>query len=103
MVGFGAGGGTDIAARIVAEPLGEALGQRIVIENKPGAGGTIAGDSSRRAQGRQQCADDRAGHTVAAAMIKSQPYDAVKDSPRSASSPIPPSPSTRKRIFRRTI
>ena len=44
MVGFGAGGGTDVATRIVAEPLGEVLGQRIVVENKPGAGGTIAGD-----------------------------------------------------------
>ena len=49
MVGFGAGGGTDVATRIVAEPLGEVLGQRIVVENKPGAGGTIAGDSSPRA------------------------------------------------------
>ena len=44
MVGFGAGGGTDVATRIVAEPLGDVLGQRIVVENKPGAGGTIAGD-----------------------------------------------------------
>src|ERR1700742_1904075 len=40
MVGFGAGGGTDVATRIVADPLGEVLGQRIVVENKPGAGGT---------------------------------------------------------------
>jgi len=39
-----AGGGTDVATRIIAEPLGDALGQRFVVENKPGAGGTIAGD-----------------------------------------------------------
>ena len=40
MVGFGAGGGTDVATRIVADPLAEVLGQGIVVENKPGAGGT---------------------------------------------------------------
>ena len=44
MVGFGAGGGTDVATRVVADPLSEVLGQGIVVENKPGAGGTIAGD-----------------------------------------------------------
>jgi tripartite-type tricarboxylate transporter receptor subunit TctC len=37
LVGFGAGGGTDVATRIIADPLGEVLGQRIVVENKAGA------------------------------------------------------------------
>ena len=35
VLGFGAGGGTDIATRIIAEPLGEVLGQRVYVENKP--------------------------------------------------------------------
>ena len=45
MVGFGPGGGTDVATRVVADPLGEVLGQRVIVENKPGAGGALAGDA----------------------------------------------------------
>src|ERR1700719_2292164 len=42
VVGFGAGGPTDIPARFVAEKLGDRLGQRLVVENKPAAAGLIA-------------------------------------------------------------
>ena len=42
LIGFGAGGPTDIPARFVAEKLGERLGQRVVVENKPAAAGMIA-------------------------------------------------------------
>src|SRR5437870_5698042 len=80
MVGFGAGGGTDVATRIVADPLGEVLGQRFVVENKPGAGGTIAGDLvAKGAKDGYNALMISTGHTVSAAMIKSQAYDAVKD------------------------
>src|SRR5262245_7544691 len=44
LVGFGAGGGTDVVARIVADKLPDVLGQQFVVENRTGAGGTIAGD-----------------------------------------------------------
>jgi tripartite-type tricarboxylate transporter receptor subunit TctC len=40
--GFGAGGNADAVARILATELGKSLGQAVVVEPKPGAGGTIA-------------------------------------------------------------
>ena len=42
VVGFSAGGPTDLPARAIAEKLGASLGQRVVVENKPGAGGQLA-------------------------------------------------------------
>ncbi|HEY2136425.1 MAG TPA: tripartite tricarboxylate transporter substrate-binding protein, partial [Xanthobacteraceae bacterium] len=42
VVGFGAGGPTDIPARFIADKLGEALGQRVIVENKPVAAGMLA-------------------------------------------------------------
>jgi tripartite-type tricarboxylate transporter receptor subunit TctC len=45
IVGFAAGGNTDVAARVIGKKLGELLGQPIVIENRPGAGGSIAMDA----------------------------------------------------------
>jgi tripartite-type tricarboxylate transporter receptor subunit TctC len=44
IVPFAAGGGSDILARIISEPLAKRLGQPIVVENKPGAGATLGAD-----------------------------------------------------------
>ncbi|MGB7258430.1 MAG: tripartite tricarboxylate transporter substrate binding protein [Pseudolabrys sp.] len=80
LVGFGAGGGTDIVTRIVGEPLGQLLGQPIVVENKPGAGGSLASDAvAKAAKDGYTATMLSTGHTVGAAMMKSLPYDAVKD------------------------
>src|SRR5262249_2169447 len=49
LVGFGAGGGTDVATRILADGLAENLGQQFTVENRPGAGGTIAGGIAAKA------------------------------------------------------
>jgi tripartite-type tricarboxylate transporter receptor subunit TctC len=80
IVGFGAGGGTDIVARIVAAPLSELLHQTVLIENKPGAGSSIAAAEVARAEKDGYTASMfSAGHTVSAVMVKSVRYDAVKD------------------------
>jgi tripartite-type tricarboxylate transporter receptor subunit TctC len=49
LVGFSAGGGTDVAARIVAQKLTDALGQTVVGENRPGVSGMIAGEAVAKA------------------------------------------------------
>ncbi len=49
IIGFPAGGSTDIVGRVVAQKLGERLGQTIVVENKGGAGGTIGTDAAAKA------------------------------------------------------
>lgn len=80
VVPFGAGGVADLTARTVAQKLSESLGQPVVIENKPGAGGVAAGDAVARAEPD--------GHTlllmsngtaVSAGLFKSLPFDTVRD------------------------
>jgi len=80
IVPFGAGGVADLTARTVGQKLSESLGQPVVIENKPGAGGIVAGEAVAKA--------DPDGHTlllmsngtaVSAGMFKSLPFDTVKD------------------------
>lgn len=80
LVGFGAGGGTDILARIVAPAMGAALGQAVVIENRPGAGGTIAaGQAAKAAPDGYTAFMLNNGHAVSAVMISPLPYDPVAD------------------------
>ena len=43
VVTFAAGGASDIVARVISEPLGKALGTTVIVDNKPGAGGTLGG------------------------------------------------------------
>jgi len=80
VVGFAPGGGTDIIARMVAQPLAEILGQPIVVENKPGAGGTLAaGTVARAAADGHTVFVMNNGHAVSAAIYRKLPFDSVKD------------------------
>jgi len=49
VVGFGAGGGTDVAARAIAQKLSESFGSNFIVDNRPGAAGNLAGDIVARA------------------------------------------------------
>ncbi len=80
VVPFAAGGVADLTARTVAQKMSESLGQAIVVDNKPSAGGIVAGDTVAKAE-----AD---GHTlllmsngtaVSAGLFKSLPFDAQRD------------------------
>ena len=80
LVGFGPGGGTDIAARIVADSLSEVLGQPVIVENRPSGGGIIAANAVAKApkDGYTALMMSNA-HVVAPVMYKTLPYDPVAD------------------------
>jgi tripartite-type tricarboxylate transporter receptor subunit TctC len=81
LVGFAAGGSTDVTARIIGQALSERLGQPVVIENRAGAGGNIAADAAAKA--------DPDGYTLLMAtsttfatnpnLYKNLPFDVQKD------------------------
>ena len=81
VVGFAPGGSTDIVARIVAQKLGEKLGQPVVVENKAGAGGTIGADAVAKAppDGYTLTLGTTSTHAIAAGAYSKLPYDPVKD------------------------
>ena len=80
VVGFAAGGGTDIIARIIADPLAQKLGQPVIIENKPGAGGTIgARQAAKAAPDGYTLYMMNNGHAVSAVVYKTLTYDPVAD------------------------
>ena len=80
VVGFPPGGSSDIVARVVAQHLAPLLGQPVVVENKPGAGGVIGSDTvAKAAPDGHTLLLATAGHSTAAAMMQKLPFDAVKD------------------------
>ena len=75
-----AGGAADITARTVGQKLSEALGQPVVIENKPSAGGIVAGELVARAEpDGHTLLLISSGTAVSAGLFKSLPFDTVKD------------------------
>ena len=80
LLGFAPGGGSDMVARLVAKPLGERLGQNVVVDNKPGAGGNIAAEMAARATpDGYTLVLLPSGHASNAAMKKSLPFHPVND------------------------
>jgi len=80
VVPLSVGGSTDVIARIVAQGMGEALGQTIVVENTAGAGGTIGeGRVSRAKPDGYTIGIGQWGTNVATGAIYNLPYDLMKD------------------------
>jgi len=81
VVPFPAGGATDIFARAVSLKLGEKLGTTIVVDNKPGAGGTIGSDlvAKAPADGYTVLLATSSTHSIGPSFGNKLPYDAVAD------------------------
>ena len=80
VVTFAAGGASDIVARTISEPLAKALGQPVIVDNKPGAGGTIGGSEVVRAaaDGYTLMLSNSTPTTIGPFTVPKQPYDPVK-------------------------
>lgn len=81
VVPYAPGGNVDISARIISPPLGEVLGQTIVVDNRPGAGGNIGTTMVAKAtpDGHTLLVGSSGPLSVNPVIFKSLPYDTLKD------------------------
>jgi tripartite-type tricarboxylate transporter receptor subunit TctC len=81
VVPFPAGGATDIFARTLSQKLAEKLGSTVVVENKPGAGGTLGSDlvAKSPADGYTLLLATSSTHSIGPNLNPKMPYDAVRD------------------------
>ena len=81
MVSFPPGGSSDLVARLLAEHLSNDLGQQFVVENRPGAGGTVAAEALKRepADGYAFMLSNLAPFTIAPTQFRDIAYDAMAD------------------------
>jgi tripartite-type tricarboxylate transporter receptor subunit TctC len=81
IVGFAPGGGADIAARLVGQKLSEALGQPVVIENRPGAGGTLGNTVAAKSapDGYTLLMTASGPHAIAPSLYANLQYDVLRD------------------------
>jgi tripartite-type tricarboxylate transporter receptor subunit TctC len=81
LIPFPAGGATDVLGRVIAQKLSQNLGQNVVVENKPGAGGTIGSDAVAKAapDGYTLLMATSSTHSIGPALNPKIPYHAEKD------------------------
>ncbi|MBR1121275.1 tripartite tricarboxylate transporter substrate binding protein [Bradyrhizobium lablabi] len=80
IVGFAAGGGNDIIARVFGQKLSESLGQPVIVENKPGGGAIVATDYvAKSAPDGYTLLMSASGISINPAVYAKLPYDAIND------------------------
>lgn len=80
IVGFSPGGSADILARLVGNKLTQSMGRQVIIDNRPGAGGTIgAGIVAKSASDGYTLFLASSSHAINATYYKNLPYDTVRD------------------------
>jgi len=81
LVGFAAGGGTDTTARAIGGPLSDALGQQIIVDNRPGAAGNIAADITAHSvpDGYTILMGTIAALAINPSLYEKLPFDPIKD------------------------
>jgi len=81
ILGFSAGGISDVLGRALAAKISSSIGQQIIVENKPGAGSTLAADFVAKSapDGYTIWLQDMTAHAINATMYKRLPYDSLKD------------------------
>jgi tripartite-type tricarboxylate transporter receptor subunit TctC len=80
VLGYAPGGVADITARLVAQRLSDALGQQVIVDNKPSAGGIVAGETVARAEADgYTLLHMNYGNAVSAALFRKMSYDIQRD------------------------
>jgi len=81
IVNFPPGGAADTLSRILAQAMGNRLGQAVVVENRPGAGGALGADILAKAPGDRHLVmmSSAASHGIGPVLYRNTPYDAVAD------------------------
>src|SRR5258706_1704528 len=80
LVGFTPGGGPDITARYIAQKLGETWKQQVIVDNRPGAGGTLAaGTVARAAPDGTTLLSVSSAHAIAPILYSNLTYDTFRD------------------------
>ena len=81
IVPFGAGTSTDILTRLISPRMSQSLGQPVVVENRPGAGGVTGSDAVAKAppDGYTFCMGSIASHSINVALMPKLPYDVSRD------------------------
>jgi tripartite-type tricarboxylate transporter receptor subunit TctC len=79
IVPFAPGGGTDIIARVIAQKMSESLGQSVIVDNRPGAGGTVGAEMAVRASPDGYTLAMVSGSYATNAAVYKLPYDPIND------------------------